>query len=148
MNIASMAVRPVKNQLRPEPVKTGLVTTKDRKRPVCRGSVRFFAVSGIGRTGYGYGLRHWAPKDQTGPDFQTLLGVELDSFSLFGFGNGETDDDRDNTAESSRFGNLSVSALGDDGLKLPERDLTLILVRRLGSLCFLVLDSCFLARGV
>ena len=64
--------RPVANRLRPKPVKTGLVTAKDRKRPVCSGSVRFFAVSGIGRTGYGYGLRHWAPKDRTGPDFQTL----------------------------------------------------------------------------
>jgi len=67
--------RPVTNWLRPEPVKTGLVTVKDRRRPVCCGSVRFFGVSRIGRTGYGYGLRHWAPKDRTGPDFQTLLSL-------------------------------------------------------------------------
>ncbi|KIK02797.1 hypothetical protein K443DRAFT_39940, partial [Laccaria amethystina LaAM-08-1] len=64
--------RPVVNQLRPEPVKTSLVTVKDRKRPVCCGLVRFFEVSQIGRTSYGYGLRHWAPKDWTRPDFQTL----------------------------------------------------------------------------
>jgi len=64
--------RPVANRLRPEPVKTGLVTAKDCKRPVCCSSVQFFEVSRIGRTSYGYGLRHWAPKDQTGPDFQTL----------------------------------------------------------------------------
>ena len=75
-----------------------------------------------------------------------LLGVELDSFFLFGFGDGEADDDRDNTAESGRFGDLLVSTLGNDGLKLPDGDLTLILVRRLGSLCFRVLDPFFLTR--
>jgi len=64
--------RPVANRLRPEPVKTSLVTAKDCKRPVCCSSVWFFEVSRIGRTGYGYGLRHWALKDWTGPDFQTL----------------------------------------------------------------------------
>jgi len=53
-------------------LQTGLVTAKDRKRLVCCSSVQFFEVSRIGRTGYGYGLRHWAPKDWTGPDFQTL----------------------------------------------------------------------------
>ncbi|EDR05143.1 uncharacterized protein LACBIDRAFT_329920 [Laccaria bicolor S238N-H82] len=64
--------RPVANRLRPGLVKTSLVTAKDRKRPVCCSSVWFFELSRIGRTGYGYGLRHWAPKDRTGPDFQTL----------------------------------------------------------------------------
>ncbi|KIJ99850.1 hypothetical protein K443DRAFT_75521, partial [Laccaria amethystina LaAM-08-1] len=63
----------VTNRLRPEVVKTGLVTIKDRRRPVCCGSVWFFGVSQIERTGYSYGLRHWAPKDRTRPDFQTLI---------------------------------------------------------------------------
>jgi len=67
--------RLVKNQLRPELVKTSLVTAKDHKRPVCHGSVWFFAVSGIGRTGYSYGLKYWAPKDQTGLDSQTLQSL-------------------------------------------------------------------------
>ncbi|EDR15315.1 uncharacterized protein LACBIDRAFT_321020 [Laccaria bicolor S238N-H82] len=67
--------RPVTNRLRPELVKTGLVTAKDHKRLVCCSSVQFFEVSRIGRTGYGYGLRHWAPKDRTGPDFQTLISM-------------------------------------------------------------------------
>jgi len=53
-------------------MKTGLVTAKDHKRPVSHGSVQFFEVSRFGRTGYGYGLRYWAPKDWTGLDFQTL----------------------------------------------------------------------------
>jgi len=70
--------RPVANQLRPEPVKTGLVTAKDCKRPVCCSSVWFFEVSRIGRTSYGYGLRHWALKDQTGPDFQTLWIIAME----------------------------------------------------------------------
>jgi len=40
----------------------------------------FLAVSGIGRTSYSYGLRHWAPKDQTGLDFQTLMQKVLNEW--------------------------------------------------------------------
>jgi len=36
-----------------EPVQTGLVTAKDRKRPVHTGLVRFFAGFGMARTGLG-----------------------------------------------------------------------------------------------
>ncbi|KIK04987.1 hypothetical protein K443DRAFT_80341, partial [Laccaria amethystina LaAM-08-1] len=54
-------------------VKTGPVTTKDHKRPVCISSVWSFAHFRITWTGYGYGLRHQRPKDRTGPDFQTLV---------------------------------------------------------------------------
>ena len=55
-----------------EPVQTGLVTAKDRKRPVHTGPVRFFAGFGIARTGLGLGLRCLRQKTETGPDFQTL----------------------------------------------------------------------------
>ena len=65
--------RPVTNQSWSGPVRTGLVTAKDHKRLVCCSLVWFLAVSGIGRTGYGYSLRHWVPKDQTKLDFQTLI---------------------------------------------------------------------------
>ena len=51
--------RPVANRLRPELVKTGLVTAKYQSVAVQSG----------------YSLRHWAPKDQTRPDFQTLLQI-------------------------------------------------------------------------
>jgi len=51
------------------------------KRPVCCSSVRFLAVSGIGRTGYSYSLRHWAPKDWTRLDFQTLKKIGRDRFT-------------------------------------------------------------------
>jgi len=70
--------RPVANRSRPELVKTGLVTAKDCKRLVSCGSVQFFEVSQFGRTSYGYGIRYWAPKDQTGLDFQTLAVLETD----------------------------------------------------------------------
>ena len=33
----------------------------------------FFVGFRIRRTSYGYGLRHWMPKDWTRPDFQTLV---------------------------------------------------------------------------
>jgi len=69
--------RPVANRSRPELVKTSLVTAKDHKRPVSCGSVQFFEVSQFGRTSYGYGLRYWAPKDWTRPDFQTLCEFRL-----------------------------------------------------------------------
>ena len=51
---------------------TSLVTAENCKRPVCVGLVWSFPRLGISRTGYGYGLRHSRPKDQTGLDFQTL----------------------------------------------------------------------------
>ena len=53
--------------------KTGLVITKDCKRPVYIGPVQSLAAFGNVRTSYGYGLRHPRPKDWTGPDFQTLF---------------------------------------------------------------------------
>jgi len=52
-----------------EPVRTGLVTAKDRKRPVYTGPVRSFDRSGIVRTGLGLGSRLLRPKTETGPDF-------------------------------------------------------------------------------
>ena len=55
------------------PVQTGRVTTKNRKRPVCTGPVRFFAGFEITRTGLGLGLRRLRPKTETGPDFQSLM---------------------------------------------------------------------------
>jgi hypothetical protein len=58
----------------PDQLITGLVTAENRKRPVCIGSVLFSAGFGNMWTGYGYGLRHWVPKDRTGPDFQALNG--------------------------------------------------------------------------
>jgi len=70
--------RLVANRSRPEPVKTGLVTAKDCKRLVSRSSVQFFEVSRFGRTGYGYGLRYWAPKDWTRLDFQTLNAANME----------------------------------------------------------------------
>ena len=56
-----------------EPVQTGLVTAKNRKRLVHTGPVRFFAGFGIVRTGLGLGLRRLRQKTETGPDFQTLF---------------------------------------------------------------------------
>jgi len=82
--------RPVANRSRPELVKTGLVTAKDCKRLVSRGSVQFFEVSRFGRTGYGYGLRYWAPKDRTGPDFQTLCSQHVWGFKHNVPGSGKT----------------------------------------------------------
>ena len=61
----------------------------------------------------------------------------------------ESDNDQDNTTESRHFCDLAVSALGDEGLKFPNKGLSLILIRRSGSLCcFLVLDLFFLGWEV
>ena len=65
--------RLVVNRFWSGPVLTGLVTAKDRKRPVCIGPVRFFAGLGKVRTGLGLGLRHLRQKTETGPDFQSLI---------------------------------------------------------------------------
>ena len=65
--------RPVVNRFWSGPVRTGLVTAKNRKRPVCNGPVRFFAGLGKMRTGLGLGLRRWSLKTETGPDFQSLI---------------------------------------------------------------------------
>ena len=64
--------RPVVNWLRSEPVRTGFVTGKDRKRLVYTGPVRVFGSLGTLRTGLGLSLRHLRQKTETGLDFQTL----------------------------------------------------------------------------
>ena len=64
--------QPVVNRSWSEPVRTGLVTEKNRKRPVYTGLVRFFGSLGFSRTGLGLGPRLSRPKTETGPDFQTL----------------------------------------------------------------------------
>ena len=63
------------NRSRSEPVRTGLVTAKNRKRPVYTGPVRFFGSLGISRTGLGLGPELLRLKTGTGPDFQTLASV-------------------------------------------------------------------------
>jgi len=64
--------RPVVNRSWSELVRTGLVTAKNRKRPVYIGPVRFFGGLGVWRTGLGLGLRPLRLKTETGPDFQSL----------------------------------------------------------------------------
>ena len=60
-----------------EPVRTGLVTAKNRKRPVYIGPVRFFGGLGVWRTGLGLGPRPLRLKTETGPDFQSLAKTTL-----------------------------------------------------------------------
>ena len=75
--------RPVVNRFWSGPVRTGLVTAKNRKRPVCNGPVRFFAGLGKMRTSLGLGLRRWSLKTETGPDFQSLEIIKLIPVHLF-----------------------------------------------------------------
>ena len=63
------------NQSQSELVRTGLVTAKNRKRPVHIGPVRFFGSLGISRTGLGLGPRLLRLKTETGPDFQSLAAA-------------------------------------------------------------------------
>jgi hypothetical protein len=69
--------QPVVNRSWSEPVRTGLVTGKNRKRPVYTGPVRFFGSLGTSRTGLGLGPRLSRPKTETGPDFQTLKPIDF-----------------------------------------------------------------------
>src|SRR6266700_2017790 len=69
--------RPVVNWFWSGPVRTGLVTAKNHKRPVCNSPVRFFAGLGKMRTSLGLGLRCWSLKTETGPDFQSLLVMAI-----------------------------------------------------------------------
>ena len=64
--------QPVVNRSWSEPVRTGLVTAKNWKRPVYTGPVWFFGSLGISRTGLSLSPRLLRPKTKTGPDFQTL----------------------------------------------------------------------------
>jgi hypothetical protein len=71
--VVQTGLRPVSNRSEPRPVLTGLVTAKDRPRPVHTSSVRSFRQYKIWKTGLGLGLRPLGPKNRTGPDFQTLV---------------------------------------------------------------------------
>ena len=62
--------RPVADQLELKPVKTGLETTENRRRPVSIGSVWFSVISEFGETSLGPGLAKFGLK--TGPDLKAL----------------------------------------------------------------------------